>query len=57
MPTVTAPLYTDFYDKLAKALADEGNTPVDPVESAIVIRLIELAIQSAQTGKTLDVDV
>ncbi|CAG8034114.1 unnamed protein product [Penicillium salamii] len=57
VPTVTAPLYTDFYDKLAKALADEGNTPVDPVESAIVIRLIELAIQSSQTGKTLDVDV
>ncbi|CAG8217231.1 unnamed protein product [Penicillium salamii] len=57
VPTVTAPLYTDFYDKLAKALADEGNAPVDPVESAIVIRLIELAIQSSQTGKTLDVDV
>ncbi|KAJ5318863.1 hypothetical protein MYU51_012697 [Penicillium brevicompactum] len=57
VPTVDAPLYTDFYDKLAKALAGEGNVPVDPSESAIIIRLIELAIQSSETGKTLDIDV
>ncbi|CAG7917260.1 unnamed protein product [Penicillium olsonii] len=57
VPTVDAPLYTDFYNKLASAFSGEGDIPVDPAESAVVIRLIELAIQSSQTGKTFDIDV
>ncbi|KAJ5856109.1 dehydrogenase [Penicillium soppii] len=57
VPTVDAPLYTDFYSKLAKALAGEGDVPVNPVESASVIRLVELAVQSSETGRTLDVNV
>jgi predicted dehydrogenase len=57
VPTIDAPLYTDFYNKLAKALAGEGDVPVNPAESARVIRLVELAMQSSETGRTLDVDV
>jgi predicted dehydrogenase len=57
VPTVDAPLYTDFYNQLAKALAGDGEVPVDPVESAVVIRLVELAVQSSQTGQSLAVDV
>ncbi|KAJ5631991.1 oxidoreductase [Penicillium lividum] len=55
VPTVDAPLYTDFYNKLAKAMAGKGDVPVDPTESATVIRLVELAVESSKTGRTLDV--
>lgn len=51
------PLYTDFYSKLAEALAGEGEVPVSPEESAAVIRLVEFAVQSSKTGRTLDVDL
>ncbi|KAB8217754.1 hypothetical protein BDV33DRAFT_193335 [Aspergillus novoparasiticus] len=57
VPTVDPPLYTDFYSKLAEALAGEGEVPVSPEESASVIRLVELAVQSSKTGRTLDVDL
>ncbi|PIG80208.1 NAD binding Rossmann fold oxidoreductase [Aspergillus arachidicola] len=57
VPTVDPPLYTEFYSKLAEALAGEGEMPVSPEESAAVIRLVELAVQSSKTGRTLDVDL
>ncbi|RAQ57015.1 NAD binding Rossmann fold oxidoreductase [Aspergillus flavus] len=57
VPTVDPPLYTDFYSKLAEALAGEGEVPVSPEESAAVIRLVEFAVQSSKTGRTLDVDL
>ncbi|KAK6826773.1 hypothetical protein RU639_004571 [Aspergillus parasiticus] len=57
VPTVDPPLYTDFYRKLAEALAGEGEVPVNPEESAAIIQLVELAVQSSKTGRTLDVDL
>ncbi|UDD62118.1 hypothetical protein AFCA_009446 [Aspergillus flavus] len=57
VPTVDPPLYTEFYSKLAEALAGEGEVSVSPEESAAVIRLVEIAVQSSKTGRTLDVDL
>ncbi|RAQ47480.1 hypothetical protein AFGD_008929 [Aspergillus flavus] len=57
VPTVDLQLYTDFYSKLAEALAGEGEVPVSPEESAAVIRLVSLAMQSSKTGRMLDVDL
>ena len=54
VPTVEPPTYADFYRKLARALAgDAKQVPVDPTVAANVIRLVELARQSSQEGKTL----
>ncbi|QRD86848.1 NAD binding Rossmann fold oxidoreductase [Aspergillus flavus] len=52
VPTVDPPLYTEFYSKLAEALAGEGEVSVSPEESAAVIRLVEIAVQSSKTGRT-----
>ena len=51
-----APLtYTAFYTQLAHALAGKGEVPVRPEGPALVIRLIELARQSSNEGRTLTV--
>ena len=56
VPTVEPPTYAEFYRKLARALGgDAKQMPVDPAVAANVIRLVELARQSSQEGKTLDV--
>ena len=54
-PTVEPATYAAFYTGFAKALAGQGELPVKAVEAMDVIRLIELARESSQTGKTLDV--
>lgn len=54
-PTVEPVTYQAFYTKLAKALAGQGEVPVEPEGSAAVIRLIELAKQSSKEGRTVDV--
>ena len=54
-PTVEPVTYQVFYTKLAKALAGQGEVPVEPEGPAAVIRLIELAKQSSKEGKTLEV--
>lgn len=52
--TVEPPTYCEFYSRLAKALRGEkGMLPVQSEEAALVIRLIELARESSQSGKTL----
>ncbi|KAJ5908356.1 hypothetical protein N7495_001038 [Penicillium taxi] len=53
-PTVEPPTYTEYYRKIARALAGEGDLPVTGDEASQVIRLIELARESSATGKTLD---
>ncbi|KKK23096.1 NAD binding Rossmann fold oxidoreductase [Aspergillus ochraceoroseus] len=55
VPTVEPPTYTEFYRKMARALAGEGDVPVSGAEAAKVIRLIELVQESSKLGKTLDV--
>jgi predicted dehydrogenase len=56
VPTIEHATYTDYYRKLAKALAgDVGQLPVDPAVAALVIRLVELAKESSTSGKTVDV--
>lgn len=54
-PTVEPATYTAFYTGFAKALAGQGEVPVKAEEASAVIRLIELARESSQTGRTLDV--
>jgi predicted dehydrogenase len=56
VPTVEPATYAEFYRKLAKALAgDTKQLPVDPSEAALVIRLVELALESSRSGRTIHV--
>lgn len=55
VPTVEPPTYTEYYRKLVRALDGEGDLPASGADASLVIRLIELARESSQTGKTLEV--
>ncbi len=56
VPTVEPATYAEYYRKLARALAgDTSQLPVDPAMASLVIRLIELAIESSKSGKSMDV--
>lgn len=56
VPTVEPATYTEFYRRFALALkGDAAQIPVDPAEAAAVIRLIELAHESSDKGRTLNV--
>ncbi|KAK8189443.1 hypothetical protein IWZ00DRAFT_321097 [Phyllosticta capitalensis] len=46
--------YLEYYRIFAEALDGRGDVPVRPEEAAGVIRLIELAMESSRTGRTLD---
>ncbi|OJJ48209.1 hypothetical protein ASPZODRAFT_61967 [Penicilliopsis zonata CBS 506.65] len=52
-PTVEPPTWTEYYRKLARALAGHGDLPASGAEASRVIRVIELAQQSSKEGKTL----
>jgi predicted dehydrogenase len=54
-PTSRPETYGAFYRDLAKALATGSSGPVTAKEGRNVIRLIELALESAKSGRTLDV--
>jgi predicted dehydrogenase len=54
-PTVEPPTYTEYYRKLARALAGEGDLPASGAEARDVIRLIELAKESSRLGQTMQV--
>lgn len=54
-PTVKPVTYRVFYTNLAKALAGQGEVPVEPEGPAAVIRLLELAKQSSKEGRTIDI--
>lgn len=47
-------LYTQFYRQLAIALNTESPAPVDAGEARNIIRLIELVLESAKSGRTID---
>jgi len=54
-PTVEPKTYADFYSKLLKALRGEDSVPVKPEDSAMTIKIIEMANQSTKEGRTLEV--
>ncbi|KAI4243185.1 MAG: hypothetical protein LQ352_007079 [Teloschistes flavicans] len=54
-PTIHTETYKTFYTRLARAVAGEGDVPVKPEDAGQVIRLIELAKQSSEEGRTIDV--
>jgi scyllo-inositol 2-dehydrogenase (NADP+) len=47
--------YITYYREMAAAINGEGDLPVDPIDAAYVIYLIQLAIKSSLEGKRLDV--
>jgi len=54
-PTVQPATYTEYYRRLAAALNGEvSQIPVHPDQAVAVIRLVELARESSQLGKTLE---
>jgi predicted dehydrogenase len=53
--TVKPETYTRYYELLAEALQGKGSVPVSADEAADVIKLVELAKQSSDEGRTLDV--
>ncbi|KIW05583.1 uncharacterized protein PV09_03458 [Verruconis gallopava] len=54
-PTLEPGTYKVFYQKLVQALSEGSPVPVDGAAARNVIRLIELARESARTGRTLEV--
>ncbi|KAF2835394.1 putative NAD binding Rossmann fold oxidoreductase [Patellaria atrata CBS 101060] len=54
-PTVTPPTYAEFYRLFGNAIVGNGEEPVKAEEASAVLKLIELAIRSSKTGKTLDI--
>lgn len=54
-PTVEPPTWSEYYRKLARALAGQGELPASGAEAREIIRIIELAKESSRLGKTMDV--
>ena len=46
--------YADFYVDVANAILGKGELKVKPEESRMNIRCIELARESAETGRTVE---
>lgn len=56
VPPVQPATYVEFYRKVTLALAgDKVQLPVDPNMAALVIRLVELAMESSKNGTTVDI--
>ncbi|KAL8937305.1 MAG: hypothetical protein Q9216_004493 [Gyalolechia sp. 2 TL-2023] len=55
-PTVRRATYKDFYTQFVQAVDGRGEVPVKPEDAASVIRLVELAKESSEQGRTLDVN-
>lgn len=52
-PSVKPTLYTEYYRILGQALQGKGDVPVKAEDAAQVLRIIELANESSQTGKKM----
>lgn len=48
------PTYTGIYKELAAAIKGEGEVPVTAEQAATVLRVIELAKESSESGKTVN---
>ena len=55
LPTLPAPTYNIFWKQLTEALNGQGTVPVQPESAAEVIRVIELAMQSALERRSIPV--
>jgi predicted dehydrogenase len=55
LPNERPPTYSAFYNGLVAALKGTASVPVDPREAAQVIRIVNLARESSQSGQTLAV--
>jgi predicted dehydrogenase len=47
--------YPRFYAQVAAALGGEGPPPVDPADAVAVIEVIEAAVESARSGRTVSI--
>jgi hypothetical protein len=54
-PNVEPTTYSVFYEQFSEALSGQGDVPVKPEEARDVIKLVELALESSRSGKTLEV--
>ena len=54
-PTIEPPTYVDYYRILSDALKESGDIPVKAEDARDVLRIIELAKQSSDEGRTIDV--
>jgi scyllo-inositol 2-dehydrogenase (NADP+) len=52
VPTIPG-RYLSFYEAVASAIRGDGPVPVDPADALDGLRLIELALESARTGRRL----
>lgn len=51
LPTVEPPTYVEYYNIFARALKRDGEVPVKAEEAAAVLKIIEAAIESSQSGR------
>ncbi|KAL1297703.1 hypothetical protein AAFC00_006251 [Neodothiora populina] len=49
----TPPTYVEYYRLLGEALQGKGPVPVDADQAADVLKIIEMAVESSKTGKTI----
>jgi predicted dehydrogenase len=54
-PNAEPGTYTIFYTRFAEALSGQGEVPVKAEDARDVLGLVELALESSRTGRTLDV--
>jgi predicted dehydrogenase len=54
-PTVQPATYLEYYRIFASALRGEGEVPVKAEEARDVLRIIEMAEQSSEEGRTIEV--
>lgn len=52
-PSVEPATYVEYYRVLAKALQGQGKVPTSAEEAADVLRIIEMAQESSDTGNTI----
>jgi predicted dehydrogenase len=54
--TFHPPTYIAFYDALSGALTGHGRVPVTARDARNVIRIIELAMESSETGRSISLN-
>lgn len=54
LPSVKSPTYVEYYRLFGEALKGKGEVPVTAEDAANVLKIIELALESSKTGRTLN---